>query len=158
MSARYTAEQASKLSVVEPSARFIKPRKTAQEIKERLELEAVREKIVPKAEPPMGNKYRNKKPVIDGIKLDSVKEGKRWQELKLLEKAGKISKLERQVNISLEVNGYKVCGFRPDFRYIKDGAVYVEDVKGMRFGVAYEKFRLKAKLFRAIFGYDVVEI
>ena len=45
----------------------------------------------------MRNKYGNKKTVVDGITFDSRKEAKRYQELKLLEKAGEIKDLRRQV-------------------------------------------------------------
>lgn len=31
------------------------------------------------------NKYRNKKTIIDGIKFDSIAEGRRYKELKILE-------------------------------------------------------------------------
>lgn len=39
----------------------------------------------------MGSKYRNKPIWIDGIRFDSIREGNRWQELRLLERAGEIS-------------------------------------------------------------------
>jgi len=43
------------------------------------------------------SKYRNRKTVVDGITFDSKREAARWQELKLLERAGEITELERQV-------------------------------------------------------------
>ena len=42
-------------------------------------------------------KYHNKKTEIDGIVFDSRKEALRWHELKLMENAGLISDLRRQV-------------------------------------------------------------
>jgi hypothetical protein len=54
-------------------------------------------------------KYRNKITEIDGIKFHSQKEARRWQELKMLIKANKISDLERQVKFSLDVNGAHIC-------------------------------------------------
>ena len=45
----------------------------------------------------MYRKYRNKRVICNGIKYDSKKEAKRGIELKLMEKAGKISNLELQV-------------------------------------------------------------
>ena len=49
-----------------------------------------------------GNKYGNVKTVTsDGIKHDSIKEANRWCELKLLERAGKITDLQRQVPFEL---------------------------------------------------------
>lgn len=105
------------------------------------------------------SKYLNKKVYVGEIKFDSIKEANRWKELVVLQNLGEISNLARQINLSLEVNGVKVCGMRPDFGYKnKDGAQIYEDVKGMKWGQAYQLFRVKAKLFRAIFGYDIIEI
>ena len=42
-------------------------------------------------------KYGNKKVIVDGIAFDSKKEANRWCELRVYEKAGIISDLERQV-------------------------------------------------------------
>lgn len=47
------------------------------------------------------SKYRSKKVTVDGMTFDSHKEYKRWCELCLLQKAGKITKLERQVKFEL---------------------------------------------------------
>ncbi len=47
------------------------------------------------------NKYKNKKVEVDGIVFDSKKEAKRYQELLLLEKAGEITDLQRQVKFVL---------------------------------------------------------
>lgn len=46
-------------------------------------------------------KYRNKKVVRDGLTFDSTKEWRRYRELVLLQKAGKISDLQRQVKFVL---------------------------------------------------------
>lgn len=46
-------------------------------------------------------KYRNKKVEVDGILFDSKKEANRYMELKLLEKAGEITDLKRQVRYEL---------------------------------------------------------
>lgn len=48
------------------------------------------------------NKYHNRKVTTpDGVKHDSKKEARRWCELKLLERAGKITDLQRQVEFEL---------------------------------------------------------
>ena len=57
---------------------------------------------------PKRSKYGNRKTEIDGLTFDSAKEAKRWGELKLLERAGRIRKLRRQVSYDLLVNGRKV--------------------------------------------------
>jgi hypothetical protein len=46
-------------------------------------------------------KYHNKKIVRDGEVFDSIKEYKRWCELSLLERAGEITNLRRQVKFVL---------------------------------------------------------
>ena len=47
------------------------------------------------------SKYNSKKTVVDGQKFDSKKEANRYQELVLLEKAGVIKNLSRQVKFVL---------------------------------------------------------
>lgn len=42
-------------------------------------------------------KYNNTTVRVDGRLFDSKREAARWQELKLLERAGEITELERQV-------------------------------------------------------------
>lgn len=91
------------------------------------------------------SKYHSRKVIVDGIKFDSVKESRRYSELKLLEKAGKIKRLQRQIPFILipaqyaEVNGKRKCIER-ECKYIADftyydtetGEAVVEDVKGHR--------------------------
>ena len=95
------------------------------------------------------NKYYNKKVVIDGIKFDSIAEGSRYKELKLLERAGEISNLELQPKFLLQEgfkkNGktYRKIEYIADFMYEEKGQVVVEDSKGMETDV----FKLKHKLF-----------
>lgn len=81
-------------------------------------------------------KYRNKKITINGITYDSQKEYSRHNELKLLERAGVISDLERQVKYTLiptqRIDGKVVereVSYIADFRYQQDGETVVEDVK-----------------------------
>ena len=50
------------------------------------------------------NKYHNRKYSADGEVFDSKREYQRWQELKLLEKAGEIAELRRQVPFELLPN------------------------------------------------------
>ena len=88
------------------------------------------------------NKYGNKKVTVDGIKFDSKKEAGRWFDLKLLEKAGEIGGLKRQVPFYLEgrdgpiltPTGRKMR-YLADFTYVDwrhSGAKIVEDAKGFR--------------------------
>ncbi len=77
------------------------------------------------------NKYRNKKTVIDGITFDSKKERNRYLELKILQRAGKISGLELQPKFEIvpKVGKYRARFYIADFLYRVNGNVIVEDVK-----------------------------
>ena len=97
------------------------------------------------------NKYRNTKIMVDGIMFDSKAEGKRYMELKLLEKAKEIEDLELQPKFELQPK-YKnnkgqtirAITYKADFRYHipNTGETIVEDVKGME----TKEFKLKKKL------------
>ncbi len=102
------------------------------------------------------SKYRNQKTVLDGITFASKAEAKRYQELKLLEKAGKISALERQLRWPLTINGKIIAHYACDFTYWDHdiGKRVVEDVKG----VETEAFKLKAKMFEACNGFPITII
>ena len=96
----------------------------------------------------MANKYGAKKVVVDGEVFDSRKEYYRWCDLRLLERAGKISDLKRQVKYELipKQDGERACTYVADFEYIQDGKKVVEDVKGYKRGAAYQLFSIKRKL------------
>ncbi len=104
----------------------------------------------------MRSKYRAVPTVINGIRFASKKEAKRYGELLLLEKAGKISDLKLQPRIRCVVNGEKVCDYVADFFYVDRThpmrAVY-EDAKGFKTPV----YRLKRKLVHACTGLDIIE-
>lgn len=80
-----------------------------------------------------------KRTMVDGITFDSAKEARRWQELRLLERAGEIAELERQVPIPLNGRDGPVLTptgrqmlYLADFQYRDHrlgGAVVIEDVK-----------------------------
>lgn len=107
------------------------------------------------------SKYHARKTVVDGITFDSKKEAKRYAELKLLERAGFIRDLKRQVRFELipsfDVDGkhYRPTLYIADFVYTdcKTGAEVVEDCKGYRTDV----YRLKAKMFAHKFGVSILE-
>ena len=95
------------------------------------------------------NKYKNKEIIVNGIKFQSIAESRRYKELALLEKAGKISNLKLQPRFLLQEgfkkNGktYRKIEYIADFRYIENDKIVVEDVKGKE----TEVFKLKHKLF-----------
>lgn len=102
------------------------------------------------------NKYGNKKTVTsDGIKHDSIKEAKRWCELKLLERAGMIQNLERQVKYELlpKQDGERPVYYIADFVYTENGKKVVEDVKGMR----TKEYKLKKKMMLYFHGIKLKE-
>ena len=87
---------------------------------------------------PSRNKYGAKKTVVGDIKFDSKKEANRWIELQLLERAGEISDLRRQVKVEL-MGQYRPLLTRTgrkmrmtfDFAYTENGVEVLEDTKGM---------------------------
>lgn len=122
-------------------------------------------------------KYNNKKTVIDGITFDSKKEARRYSELRLLERAGKISNLRRQVKYVLIpaqyetverygkngqrlTNGKKCvereCAYIADFVYTDNasGKMVVEDTKGMR----TKDYIIKRKLMLYKWHKKIVEV
>jgi|TARA_R110000751_G_scaffold16815_1_gene52810 hypothetical protein len=105
------------------------------------------------------NKYRNIPVVIDGIRFASKAEGRRYSELKLLEKAGEISKLELQPRYKIIVEGILICTYVADFKFEqrhKSGMFFtvVEDVKGILTPI----YKLKKKLVKAVCGVDIKEV
>lgn len=104
----------------------------------------------------MKNKYGARKLTApDGQKFDSVKEYHRWGCLRLLERAGKIKDLKRQVSFELipKQNGERACNYIADFPYYEDGKLVVEDCKGYKTDV----YRLKKKLLLWTHGIRIKE-
>lgn len=99
------------------------------------------------------SKYHNRRTVIDGINFHSRKEGARYEELKLLVKAGAINDLELQPRYPLVVNGVKIATYVGDFRYTEDGEQIIEDTKGFE----TREYKLKKKLMLALYGITINE-
>jgi hypothetical protein len=100
------------------------------------------------------NKYRAKRTKADGMMFHSQREAERWQQLRLLEKAGLISNLQRQVSYECWVNGQRVCKWIADFVYNDTHKVkIVEDSKGPK----TPEYKLKRKLMKACHGIDILE-
>ena len=128
------------------------------------------------------SKYKNTKYTYLGIKFDSLKECRRYTELRLLEQAGKIKDLELQKAYELIPAQYeetddiytkgahkgehkkvlleRACNYVADFYYIdcETGKTVVEDVKGYRDGGAYALFSVKRKLMLYIYHIKVKEL
>lgn len=109
--------------------------------------------------PPAKSKYSNTKVVIDGITFDSKREGSRYVQLKMMEKAGVISELELQPVIELApavtIDGKtkRPLTYRGDFRYVENGESVLEDCKGMLTDV----YKIKRHLVKALCGLDIRE-
>lgn len=106
--------------------------------------------------PAKRSKYRAEPIVIDGIRFDSKAEARRYAHLELLQRAGEITDLERQVRFPLDVNGELICVYIADHAYFvcRENRRVVEDVKGVRTPV----YRLKKKLMKALHGVEIVEV
>ena len=117
------------------------------------------------------NKYRNKKVVRNGITYDSKKEADRHAVLKLLERAGKIRELERQVKFVLIPAQYepdtigargavrrgklleREVSYIADYVYTENGSRIVEDCKGFR----TPEYKLKRKMMLYFHGIKIKE-
>lgn len=121
------------------------------------------------------SKYGSRKVTINGITFDSRKEAARYQELKLLERAGEIRDLKRQVKYVLipaqrafineidKKGNFKKgkllereCAYIADFVYIdmKTGRITVEDTKGFK----TKDYIIKRKLMLHVYGIRIKEI
>ena len=104
------------------------------------------------------NKYGAKKITVDGITFDSKKEANRYCELRLLEKAGYIENLQRQVRYTLipKQEGERACEYVADFVYIENGKTVVEDVKSK--ATRTDAYIIKRKLMKYNFGITIKEV
>ena len=117
-------------------------------------------------------KYGNKKVVVDGIEFDSKKEYRRFCDLSLLEKAGKVTDLKMQVKFVLIPAQYepdtigkrggvkrgklleREVSYVADFVYTQDEKTIVEDTKGFK----TKDYIIKRKLMLWVHGIKINEI
>lgn len=103
------------------------------------------------------NKFKNEKITFDGFTFDSKKEYYRYCDLKLLERAGQISDIQRQVKFELipKQPGERAVNYYADFVYRdKAGNQIVEDTKGVR----TKEYIIKRKLMLWRYGIKILEI
>ena len=130
-----------------------------------------------------GNKFGAKKVTApDGEVFDSKKEYQRYCMLKLMERAGKVKNLRRQVTFELipaqrepSTEVYKAgpqkglpkpgaiiekpVKYVADFVYEDEhGKLVVEDAKGLKKGAAYDLFVIKRKLMLERHGIRIREV
>lgn len=106
-------------------------------------------------------KYKSRKVAVGGQVFDSRKEYIRWCELVLLQKAGQITDLKRQVKYELIPSqriGKKVaeraCTYVADFVYTENGKTVVEDTKGFK----TKDYIIKRKLMLWVHGIRIIEV
>ena len=121
-------------------------------------------------------KYKNRRVTFEGETYASRKELKRFQELELMQAAGRITGLRKQVKFVLipaqyepdwvdyskSTQGRKQKGklierevaYVADFVYLKDGEMVVEDAKGFR----TKDYIIKRKLMLFVHGIRVKEV
>lgn len=123
----------------------------------------------------MSSKYHSVKCTVDGIKFDSRREARRYKELSLMERAGAISELRRQVKFVLVPAQYETIerygengkrlkdthklaereiSYVADFVYIEGNSTVIEDSKGVK----TKEYILKRKLMLYILGIKVKEV
>lgn len=125
----------------------------------------------------MKNKYHAKKITVNGETFDSQREFQRWCQLRMLEKAGEIEGLQRQVTYTLIPEqreqsrdvfrrGVKAGQLKPgkviektvtykaDFVYFERGREVVEDVKGFK----TKDYVIKRKLMLWKYGIRIREV
>lgn len=118
------------------------------------------------------NKYKNRRLKVGDERFDSIKEFRRWQDLLLLEDAGEITNLRRQVKYILipaqreketvtprgrQIPGKVIereCFYVADFVYDQDGQTVVEDTKGFKTA----DYVVKRKLMLWVHGIRIREI
>ena len=105
-------------------------------------------------------KYRNIPIIANGIKFDSKAEHKRFTELELLQKAGKIFNLEMQKDFELQPSFMDNQGekrrsikYIADFVYKENGIIIVEDLKS-KITAKDSTYILKKKMLLWLFKRD----
>mgnify|MGYP001567612981 FL=1 len=99
---------------------------------------------------PSKNKYKNKKITVYNIRFDSIAESNRYLILRSDQSKGLIINLDLQPKYELQKKGvnkwgqkYREITYTPDFQYIKNEVLTVEDCKGAK----SEGYSLRRRLF-----------
>lgn len=105
------------------------------------------------------NKFNAKRVVYKGEVFHSQKECDFFKQKELEMLAGEIIRIERQVRYSLDVEDEHITDYILDFKiYYKDMQIKCYDVKGYKKGTAYENFKKKKRLMKALYNIEVIEI
>lgn len=100
----------------------------------------------------------------NGLTFDSKKEARRYDELMLMLKAGKISDLKLQPQFTLqeayttpEGDRIRAIRYQADFSYWQDGELIVEDVKS-KATKKLRTYQIKRKLLQERFNITIQEV
>jgi hypothetical protein len=107
----------------------------------------------PATSPTKRNKWHAVPTTAYGFRFASGGEAERYSHLVMMQRAGLIWSLRRQVRYKLIVNKLLVTTYVADFVYYEKSQRVIEDFKGVR----TPEYRLKAKLFFAITGVKICE-
>lgn len=109
------------------------------------------------------NKYNAQPDTRNGIRFDSRKEARRYDELMLMLRAGQISDLKLQPQFTLheayttpEGKRVQAIRYQGDFSYVKDGRLVVEDVKSL--ATKTRVYGIKKKLMLEKYGIEITEV
>jgi hypothetical protein len=107
------------------------------------------------------HKYKAVRTEVDGVMFASKAEARRYQELRLLEKAGHVERLTMQPSYDLMVissglRTNKIGEYRADFSYydVLARKHVIEDVKGFKTPL----YRWKKKHVEAQYGIEIREV
>ena len=107
------------------------------------------------------SKYHSNVTYVDNIRFASKKEADRYNDLKLMLRAGEITDLHLQPSFILQEDfdknerHYKAITYKADFQYKQNGKWVIEDVKGFK----TKEYLIKKKLFEKVFPeYTIREI
>lgn len=121
-------------------------------------------KAAPQTEPPKTpQKYHNERAERNGIKFDSRKQARRYDELMVMLRAGIISDLRLEPQFTLQESYIAETGERiravrytADFSYKFGGKLVVEDVKSAP--TRTKEYLRNRKFMRSKFGIDIQEV
>lgn len=111
------------------------------------------------------NKYHAKSVTINGIHFASMKEGRRYNDLRILERAGKIENLEVHPAFRIVIDGRQVtfpngrkAVYTADFSYfdLEKKCRVIEDVKSP--ASRTEAYVLRKCIVEHIYGITITEI
>lgn len=99
------------------------------------------------------NKYGAIPVIVNGVRLDSKKEGKRYFDLLSLQSLGEIKNLVVHPGFHIDIKGKHICKVLLDFAYeeVKSGRTVYEDTKGLDTAIS----KLKRRMLEAAYNIKV---